>query len=223
MPALLPVAAMSRVIATLERHHPAWDTTALAAVAAKSGRDPFRVLIGCLLSLRTRDETTGPAAARLFALADTPAALAALSPRRIERAIFPVGFYRTKARTLRAVCRELLTRFDGAVPSDLDALLTLPGVGRKTANLVVTFAFGLPGICVDTHVHRITNRLGFVVTRSPDDTEMALRARLPPRHWIGLNDLLVAFGQNVCQPLSPHCSRCPVRRSCRRIGVVRSR
>ena len=214
---------MSRLLATLERHHPAWDTTALAAVAAESGRDPFRVLIGCLLSLRTRDETTGPAAARLFALADTPATLAALPARRIERAIFPVGFYRTKARTLRTVCRELLARFDGAVPSDLDALLTLPGVGRKTANLVVTFAFGLPGICVDTHVHRITNRLGFVATRSPEETEMALRARLPRRHWIGLNDLLVAFGQNVCLPLSPHCTRCPVRRPCRRIGVARSR
>jgi endonuclease-3 len=214
---------MSRVLATLERHQPAWATTALAAVAAESGRDPFRVLIGCLLSLRTRDETTGPATARLFALADTPATLAALSARRIERAIFPVGFYRTKARTLRAVCRELLARFDGTVPSDLDALLTLPGVGRKTANLVVTFAFRLPGICVDTHVHRITNRLGFVATRSPDETEIALRARLPRRHWIGLNDLLVAFGQNVCQPLSPHCSRCPVRRPCRRVGVGRSR
>jgi endonuclease-3 len=223
MPTPLPVRTMSRVIATLERHHPAWDTTALAAVAAESGRDPFRVLIGCLLSLRTRDETTGPAAARLFALADTPAALAALPAPRIERAIFPVGFYRTKARTLRAVCRALLTRFAGQVPADLEALLTLPGVGRKTANLVVTFAFGLPGICVDTHVHRITNRLGFVATRSPDETELALRARLPHRHWIGLNDLLVAFGQNLCQPLSPHCSRCPVRHSCRRIGVVRSR
>jgi endonuclease-3 len=214
---------MSRVIATLERHQPSWDTTALAAVAASSGRDPFRVLIGCLLSLRTRDETTGPAAARLFALADTPAALAALPVRRVERAIYPVGFYRTKARTLREVCRQLLARFDGRVPADLDALLTLPGVGRKTANLVVTFAFGLPGICVDTHVHRIANRLGFVVTDSPEETEMALRATLPRRHWIGLNDLLVGFGQNVCQPLSPHCSRCPVRRPCRRIGVRRAR
>jgi endonuclease-3 len=222
MPAM-PTRTMSRVIATLERHHPHWDTTALAAVAASSGRDPFRVLIGCLLSLRTRDETTGPASARLFALADTPAALAALPTRRIERAIYPVGFYRTKARTLREVCRQLLTRFDGRVPDDLDALLTLPGVGRKTANLVVTFAFGLPGICVDTHVHRITNRLGFVATDSPEETEMALRATLPRRHWIGLNDLLVAFGQNLCQPLSPHCSRCPVRSACRRIGVRRAR
>jgi endonuclease-3 len=214
---------MSRVIACLQSHHGTWDTTALAAVAASSGRDPFRVLIGCLLSLRTRDETTGPASARLFALADTPTTMLGLPARRIERAIYPVGFYRTKAIGIRRVCRELVTRFDGRVPSDLDALLSLPGVGRKTANLVVTFAFERPGICVDTHVHRISNRLGFVRTRSPDETELALRARLPKRHWIGLNDLLVAFGQNLCHPTSPHCSRCPVARSCHRIGVRHNR
>jgi endonuclease-3 len=219
----MTVRSMSHVIARLQRHHAEWDTTALAAVAASSGRDPFRVLIGCLLSLRTRDETTGPASARLFALADTPAAMLRLAPRRIERAIYPVGFYRTKAVGILRVCRELAERFDGLVPSDLDALLTLPGVGRKTANLVVTFAFELPGICVDTHVHRITNRLGFVRTKAPDETEVALRARLPKRHWIGLNDLLVAFGQNLCHPTSPYCSRCPVARACHRVGVRHNR
>jgi endonuclease-3 len=192
-------------------------------VAEASGRDPFRILVSCLLSLRTKDETTGPAAARLFALADTPATLAALAPAAIEQAIFPVGFYRTKARGLRALCRELLARFGGEVPAALDDLLSLPGVGRKTANLVVTFAFGLPGICVDTHVHRITNRLGYVRTRTPDETERALRARLPPRHWMGLNDLLVSFGQNLCRPTSPHCSRCPVADACLRVGVRRHR
>jgi endonuclease-3 len=124
---------------------------------------------------------------------------------------------------LHRVCRDLLDRFDGRVPADLDALLTLHGVGRKTANLVVTFGFGLPGICVDTHVHRITNRLGFVRTRSPEETEMALRRRLPRRHWIELNDLLVAFGQTICHPTSPRCSQCPVVRACRRVGVRRSR
>jgi endonuclease-3 len=192
-------------------------------IADAAGDDPFRILVACLLSLRTRDETTGPAAARLFALAGDPAALLRLPRRRIERAIFPVGFYRTKARVLHAVSRQLAARFGGRVPADLDALLTLPGVGRKTANLVVTVGFGLPGICVDTHVHRITNRLGFVCTRTPEETERALRATLPRRHWIGLNALLVAYGQNVCQPLSPHCSRCRVRPACRRVGVVRSR
>jgi endonuclease-3 len=220
---LTDVRTLDRMIARLERAAPAWDTTALAAVAQETRRDPFRILIGCLLSLRTKDETTGPASARLFALADTPAGILALSPRAIERAIFPVGFYRTKARVLRRVCRELLARFDGQVPCDLDALLTLHGVGRKTANLVVTFAFRLPGICVDTHVHRITNRLGFVRTRTPDETERALRRRLPRRQWIGLNDLLVSFGQNLCRPTSPHCSRCPVNGLCPRIGVRRAR
>ncbi len=214
---------MSRVITRLRTAKPSWNTTALAAVADTEGRDPFRILIGCLLSLRTRDETTGPAAARLFALADTPAAMLALERRLIERTIFPVGFYRTKARVVQRVSQELLARFAGQVPADLDALLTLPGVGRKTANLVVTFAFGLPGICVDTHVHRISNRLGFVHTATPERTEWALRAKLPQRHWIELNDLLVAFGQNLCQPVSPRCTACPVRRPCHRVGVRQSR
>jgi endonuclease-3 len=214
---------MSAVVGRLTRAAPTWHATALADVAARTGRDPFRILIGCLLSLRTRDETTAPAAERLFALADTPAAMLRLPRRRIERAIFPVGFYRTKARVIQGICGELLTRFDGRVPADLDALLTLPGVGRKTANLVVTFAFGLPGICVDTHVHRIANRLGFVRTATPERTEWALRTKLPRRHWIGLNDLLVAFGQRICQPVSPHCSACPVATLCHRVGVTHSR
>src|SRR5262245_12573893 len=175
-------AAMSRVIARLERQAPKWNTTALTAISQETGRDPFRILIGCLLSLRTTDDTTAGASARLFALARTPAGILGLSTKQIERAIYPVGFYRTKARVLHRVCRDLIDRFDGKVPPDLDDLLTLHGVGRKTANLVVTFGFDLPGICVDTHVHRITNRLGFVRTKTPEDTEMALRRRLPARH-----------------------------------------
>jgi endonuclease III len=216
-------AAMSRVVARLRRASRRWPQTALAALTETTGRDPFRILIGCLLSLRTKDETTGPAAARLFARADTPDGILALPTDEIERLIYPVGFYRTKARVLHRVCRDLLGRFDGRVPADLDALLTLHGVGRKTANLVVTFGFGLPGICVDTHVHRITNRLGFVRAKTPDETETALRRRLPARHWIELNDLLVAFGQTLCHPTSPHCSRCPVTTWCARVGVRRSR
>lgn len=234
---------MGRVVRTLRRHVRAFRATAVAEVAAEedlhlssaagtrragatrstAADRPFRVLVACLLSLRTQDTTTGPAAARLFRLADTPAAMQRLAPRTIERAIFPVGFYRTKARALRRMCHDLLTRFGGRVPADLEALITLPGVGRKTANLVVTVAYGRPGICVDTHVHRITNRLGFVRTRTPDETEVALRVKLPRRYWIRLNDLLVAFGQNVCRPLSPHCSRCPVAAACRRVGVSRAR
>ena len=214
---------LSRVIARLRAKAPEWNPTVLAEVADETERDPFRILIACLLSLRTKDETTGPAAERLFALARAPEVMLRLTPRRIERAIFPVGFYRTKARVIRGVCRDLLARFGGKVPGDLDALLTLKGVGRKTANLVVTMGFGRPGICVDTHVHRISNRLGFVRTKSPEQTEQALRKKLPRRHWIELNDLLVAFGQNVCQPLSPRCSTCPVRALCPRIGVTHSR
>jgi endonuclease-3 len=214
---------MSRVVARLHAAVPTWEATALAAVAEATGRDPFRILIGCLLSLRTKDQTTGPAAARLFARADTPEGILALPTDEIERLIYPVGFYRTKARVLHRVCRDLLDRFDGRVPSHLDALLSLHGVGRKTANLVVTFGFDLPGICVDTHVHRISNRLGFVRTKEPEATEMALRRRLPARHWIELNDLLVAFGQTLCHPTSPHCSRCPIGDACARIGVRRSR
>ena len=192
----------------------------MAEVAAERD-DPFRVLIACLLSLRTKDETTGPAAARLFAFADTPRAMLRLTPRQIERAIFPVGFYRTKARVILGVCRDLIERFDGRVPDDIDALLTLKGVGRKTANLVVTQGFNKPGICVDVHVHRISNRLGYVKTRNPEETEMALRRRLPRRYWIGYNDLLVSFGQNICQPVSPRCSVCPVSHACPRLGVTR--
>jgi endonuclease-3 len=210
------------MIGALKRRAAAWRPTAVGELAA-GGDSPFRVLIACLLSLRTQDVTTGPAAARLFRLADTPAAMARLRPRTIERAIFPVGFYRTKARVILGVCRDLLDRFGGRVPDDLDALLTLRGVGRKTANLVVTVGFGKPGICVDTHVHRISNRLGFVRTRTPEQTEQALRAKLPQRYWIELNDLLVAFGQNVCRPLSPHCSRCPITRLCPRVGVPHAR
>ena len=170
---------------------------------------------------RTRPPARPPSASS--SVADTPEAMLRLSPARIARLIFPVGFYRTKARVIRAISRDLIERFGGAVPDDLDALLTLKGVGRKTANLVVTIGFDKPGICVDIHVHRISNRLGFVRTKSPDQTELALRAKLPRRYWIGYNDLLVAFGQNVCRPLSPHCSRCPVARWCRRVGVGRAR
>ena len=215
-------ATMGVVVRALRRRVRTWRPTSVAEVVQEQP-DPFRVLIACLLSLRTQDTTTRPAAARLFRVGDSPAALLRLTPRAIERVIFPVGFYRTKARAIRHLCRDLLTRFGGQVPDDLDALLTLKGVGRKTANLVVTVGFGKPGICVDTHVHRISNRLGFVRTRTPEQTEFALRAKLPARYWIEYNDLLVAFGQNVCRPLSPHCSRCPVTALCPRVGVTRAR
>ena len=160
---------------------------------------------------------------RLFAIATTPGSMRAVPVRKIERAIYPVSFYRTKARTIHAICEQLLSRYDGEVPSDLDELLALPGVGRKTANIVVTLGFEKPGIAVDTHVHRISNRLGYVRTRSPEKTEMSLRRKLPPRYWIAFNDLLVAYGQNLCKPVSPHCSTCKIATYCNRVGVRTSR
>jgi len=185
--------------------------------------DPFLILIATLLSLRTKDEVTEKAAERLFSLAKTPEGILALTEEEISRTIYPVGFYRHKAVTIRAVCRDLRERFDGRVPADMEKLLSLPGVGRKTANLVLAQGFDKPAICVDTHVHRIVNRLGYVSTRRPDETEAALRRHLPRRFWKVINGLLVAFGRTVCLPVSPHCSRCPVVPLCERVGVTRSR
>jgi len=186
-------------------------------------RNPFEVLVATVLSLRTKDETTEPAAARLLAEAPDPAALRRLPAARIAKLIYPVGFYRRKSEQLREISRLLLERHGGSVPAELEELLALPGVGRKTANLVRSAGFGLPAICVDTHVHRITNRWGYVATRHPDETELALRAKLPRRHWPTINGLLVLFGKSTCQPVSPRCSECPVAARCPRLGVGRHR
>lgn len=184
---------------------------------------PFRILIATILSLRTKDTLTAVVAPRLFAEADTPADTLAIGEERLAQLIYPVGFYRTKAKSIVRICELLLTEYGGAVPADLDTLLTLPGVGRKTANLVLTAGFGLPGICVDVHVHRICNRWGYLTTKTPEQTEFALRAQLPPQHWIAINGLLVTLGQQICHPTSPRCSVCPVAEWCARIGVTRSR
>ena len=210
---------LPRAIAMLQREAARWDEPIVGHYRA----DPFTTLISCLLSLRTKDAVTAVASRRLFARARTPQALLRLSIPTIERLIYPVGFYQTKARTLHHVCRDLLARFGGRVPPALDALLTIKGVGRKTANLVVTLAFRQPGICVDTHVHRITNRWGYVRTRTPAETEMALRRKLPRRYWLIINDLLVTYGQHLCGPISPHCSRCQIAFACDRVGVHHSR
>ena len=192
-------------------------------LVGKRWKSPFLVLISCILSLRTKDETTLPASERLFALATTPQEMLKLTPQQIEKTIYPVGFYRTKARNIIGICRDLIEKFNGNVPDDIDTLLTFKGVGRKTANLVLTEGFGKLGVCVDTHVHRISNRLGYVKTKTPEETEMALRNKLPRRYWQTYNDLLVAFGQNLCHPTSPWCSRCPLAAFCARTGVVHSR
>jgi endonuclease-3 len=200
----------------------AWKSPAVTIVSQREG-DPFKVLISCILSLRTHDRTTGPASERLFALAATPEAMVNMSRETIEAAIYPVGFYRVKSQTIITLSSDLLQRFHGKVPADLDELLTLKGVGRKTANLVVTLGFGKPGICVDTHVHRICNRWGYVCTRTPEETEYALRRKLPSKYWLVINDLLVTFGQNQCTPVSPRCSTCQVFTLCSRVGVTTAR
>ena len=213
---------INAIIRALKREVGRWNLTAVGQVA-EDFQDPFRILVSCLLSLRTKDEVTAVASARLFRRADTPAKMLQLREGTIARLIYPVGFYRTKAKVIRGVCRTLIDQYGGQVPDSLDELLKLKGVGRKTANLVVSTGYGKPGICVDTHVHRISNRWGYVKTRTPEETEQALRRTLPRRHWIVFNDLLVSFGQNICKPISPLCSRCLVERHCARVGVTRSR
>ena len=209
-------------IRILKREVRQWQEP-VVGVVAKESRDPFRILIACLLSLRTKDRTTAEASHRLFALASDPSSMLRLRLTTIQKAIYPVGFYRTKSRQIQAICRRLLDVYDGRVPDSIEELLTLPGVGRKTANLVVTVGYGKSGICVDIHVHRISNRWGYVRTKTPEQTEQALCRKLPDRYWITYNDLLVPFGQNVCQPVSPYCSRCKLTEYCARVGVTRSR
>ncbi|BAL81415.1 endonuclease III domain-containing protein [Caldisericum exile] len=185
--------------------------------------DPFKILIGTILSLRTKDETTEEAANRLFEVVKTPEDLIKLSEKDIEKLIYPVGFYKRKAKQIKEVAKTLIEKYDGRVPNDLEELLKLKGVGRKTANLVITEAFDDYGICVDTHVHRISNRLGWVKTKNPEQTEMELRKILPKKYWKTINPILVTFGQNICKPISPLCSKCPIEPLCPKIGVTKSR
>ncbi len=207
------------IIRILKKEVPKWRVP----VVGHYTESPFTILISCLLSLRTQDKTTDAASARLFQLARTPQAMVKLSTPVIEKALYPVGFYKTKAKNIKKICQHLLSQNDGRVPDDIESLLNLPGVGRKTANLVVTIGYQKPGICVDTHVHRITNRWGYVQTKTPEQTEKALRQKLPQRYWIIINDLLVTYGQNICKPISPFCSQCKIRNYCDRVGVTVSR
>ena len=196
-------------------------TPSVTVIAKKN--DPFAVLVSCIISLRTRDEVTKLASARLFTLAKLPAELLKLPNDKIEKAIYPAAFYRKKTKSLKDLCQVLVKEYSGEVPDKLEELLKLKGVGRKTANLTLILGHNKPGICVDIHVHRISNRWGYVKTKSPDETEMVLREILPKRFWKGYNDLLVSFGQNLCKPVSPFCGSCPVEDQCPKIGVHRSR
>lgn len=206
----------------LREEYPSWKTPAVTIVA-QCEKSPYKVLVSCLISLRTKDEVTAQASARLFERAGTPAAMAGLSAAEIAGLIYPAGFYRNKSEQILDISRRLMTEYGGNVPEEIDELLKFKGVGRKTANLVVTLGFGKPGICVDTHVHRICNRWGYVATRTPEETEIVLRQKLPPEYWIEINDLLVAFGQNHCHPVSPRCSHCCLTSYCSRVGVNVSR
>jgi len=199
------------------------EDPSVTAIAKAHGRDPWAVLVSTILSLRTKDEVTLVAARRLLAAAPTPAALLRLGEEETARLAYPAGFYRTKARNLTAIAVLLLDRYQGAVPADLATLLSLPGVGRKTANLVLSEAFDQDAICVDIHVHRICNRLGWVRTDHPDDTETALKTGLPLKYWKTINALFVLYGQRVCRPVGPRCSLCGLGGRCARAGVARSR
>ena len=211
------------VIDILQEAIKQWPETTLAQVADQTRSAPFRILIGTVLSLRTKDETTAEACKRLFSLADSPETMVSLSEETIDNAIYPVGFHTTKAKNILAICRILIDEYNRLVPDEIDILVTLPGVGRKTANLVVTLGYDKPGICVDTHVHRISNRWGYVNTKNPEKTESALREKLPQKYWIGYNDLLVIYGQNLCKPISPFCSRCRLSSYCDRVDVEKYR
>lgn len=209
-------------IAVLRDEYQRWRKPAVTVVS-ESGRSPFKVLVSCIISLRTKDEVTALASARLFERAGTPEAMLNVPVEEIAGLIYPCGFYRNKAEQIQEISKRLVVDYAGHVPDELDELLSFKGVGRKTANLVLTLGFGKPGICVDTHVHRICNRWGYVATKTPEQTEMCLRAILPKEYWIVINDLLVAFGQNHCLPVSPLCSTCRLATLCPRIGVLKSR
>lgn len=183
-------------------------------------KDPFKVLLATILSARTKDETTLKAVKKLFPKVKKPSDLEKLSKKEIEKLIYPVGFYHNKAEHLKKFPLVLKREFNNVIPSTVEELVKLPGVGRKTANLVVAVAFNKPAICVDTHVHTITNRLGYVHTKNPLKTELQLRKRLPKKYWTTFNSILVAFGQNLCRPVSPFCSRCPINRYCNKVGVT---
>ena len=215
-------ARVARTMRSLARAIDGMELPAVEKIANAHAADPFRVLIGTLLSARTQDATTHAATARLFRAASTPRAMAALTVRQIEKLIHPVGFFRNKARFVKATCHALIDRFGGKVPDSLEDLVTLPGVGRKTANLVMIVGFkSRESICVDIHVHRISNRLGWVKTTAPHETEQALHAVVEKRWWPLLNLYLVTWGQNICRPVSPRCDACTVAEGCSRVGVVK--
>lgn len=213
---------IGRILSVLEKDVARYNPPVMELVKAKTG-DPFRILVGTILSARTNDKVTSKVCATLFRKVRSPSDLEKLSLKQVEQLIMPINFYRNKARYLKALPSALKGRFNSRIPHDVDSLTELPGVGRKTANLVSSLAFGRHAICVDTHVHRICNRLGYLSTSSPYETEMALRKKLPKKYWRRINLLLVSHGQNICRPVVPRCSECTVRRYCSHIDVSKSK
>ncbi len=207
------------VIPILKEHFHTVKAPVVDFIQAQT-KDPFKVLVATILSARTKDETTTKAVTVLFKFIDTYKDLDKYTAAEIDKAIYQVGFHNEKAKHLKLLPEILENKFNGRVPSEIDDLLLLPGVGRKTANLVRAIAFELPAICVDVHVHRISNRWGYVKTKTPFDTEMALRKILPEKYWIMFNSYVVAFGQNLCYPRKPRCAECPIYKYCARIGLI---
>ena len=179
--------------------------------------DPYLVLIGCILSLRTNDKTTYPATLRMLELAKTPQEMMRISVKDLAKAIYPVGFYENKARQIIELSRQIVEELDGKIPDEIEDLIKFNGVGRKTANLVLAKGFNKPAICVDVHVHRIFNRLGYIKTKTPEETEFALRKKLPIKYWIDINTLIVTHGQNICKPRNPDCDKCPIAKWCNKL------
>ncbi len=222
MRALTSTETVTAMLSLLKKEYPSWHAPIVTYVKNSRGT-PYKILISTLLSLRTKDETTAGAVKKLFDAAKTPEEMVLIPEEKIRKLIYPVGFYKVKAARIIQISRILIGEYHSKVPDDLDELLKLPGVGRKTANLVITLGYNKPGICVDTHVHRISNRWGYVRTKMPDETEFRLREKLPAEWWIEYNDILVAFGQTICRPISPLCSTCPVETYCPKIGVTKHR
>lgn len=219
----MDTATFLKVLDILQKEFPKWNAPVVSLMAKRDHRTPFQILISTIISLRTKDQVTAQASERLFKIAKTPEDILKLSEEEIQKAIYPAGFYKNKAKTIKEIARIIVEKYNGKVPDTLEELLKLPGVGRKTANLVLALSFGKPAICVDIHVHRITNRLGFVKTKNPEETEKQLMKKVPVEYWNRINDLLVAFGQTICKPVSPLCSKCPVEKYCEKVGVEKHR
>lgn len=212
---------IERIIDILKDYYKSRNKTLIDKISIE--RDPFKVLISCILSQRTKDEITEKVSSNLYNVIKNPQDLINIDIDTLEKILHPIGFYKVKAKRLKEVTKLILEKYDGKVPDDIDELLKLPGVGRKTANIVITKGFNKKGIAVDTHVHRISNRLGLIKTKRPEDTEFELRKIIPERNWVELNDYLVNFGKNICTPISPKCSSCPIKMYCKKVGVKKFR